>query len=193
MGHARAPPLPPAWSTLQGPMLDALLSEPRRTFVELLEFDGEDMRGRPLTFPIATERALVPLLRGRVRDRRRRGELDPQPAVGVPGAVRRAQALRYDALAAERGRRAVIDDRALGLVVGIEGNTRRRAAQQPRQNLSPRETEIALALHSPRTRGVNAPDRVPVRALTEQDVLSSSSGSDRFHYLDAHRLRELGR
>ena len=36
-------------STLQGRMLDGLLSEPRRTFVELLEFDGEDLRRRPLT------------------------------------------------------------------------------------------------------------------------------------------------
>jgi hypothetical protein len=27
-------------------MLDGLLSEPRRTFVELLEFDGEDLHGR---------------------------------------------------------------------------------------------------------------------------------------------------
>jgi len=50
MGHARAP-LPPPWSTLQGRMLDGLLSEPRRTFVELLEFDGEDLRGRLLTAP----------------------------------------------------------------------------------------------------------------------------------------------
>jgi hypothetical protein len=42
-------PLPPPWSTLQGRMLDGLLSEPRRTFVQLLEFDGEDLRGSPLT------------------------------------------------------------------------------------------------------------------------------------------------
>jgi hypothetical protein len=42
-------PLPPPWSTLQGRMVDGLLSEPRRTFVQLLEFDGEDLRGSPLT------------------------------------------------------------------------------------------------------------------------------------------------
>jgi hypothetical protein len=32
----------------------------------------------------------------------------------------------------------LVDDRAVGFVVGIEGNARRRAAQQPRQNLSSR-------------------------------------------------------
>jgi len=58
MGHARAP-LPPPWSTLQGRMLDGLLSEPRRTFVE--EFDGEDLREPPLT---AREEVLARLLRG---------------------------------------------------------------------------------------------------------------------------------
>ena len=42
-------------------MLDGLLSEPRRTFVELLEFDGEDLRGRPLT---ARREVLAWLLRG---------------------------------------------------------------------------------------------------------------------------------
>jgi hypothetical protein len=42
-------------------MLDGLLSEPRRTFVELLEFDGEDLREPPLT---AREEVLARLLRG---------------------------------------------------------------------------------------------------------------------------------
>jgi hypothetical protein len=54
-------PLPPPWSTLQGRMLDGLLSEPRRTFVQLLEFDGEDLRGSPLT---ARKEVLAWLLRG---------------------------------------------------------------------------------------------------------------------------------
>ena len=42
-------------------MLDGLLSEPRRTFVELLEFDGEDLSRRPLT---ARKEALAQILRG---------------------------------------------------------------------------------------------------------------------------------
>jgi ATP-dependent DNA ligase len=42
-------------------MLDGLLSEPRRTFVQLLEFDGEDLRGSPLT---ARKAVLAWLLRG---------------------------------------------------------------------------------------------------------------------------------
>jgi len=53
---------------------------------------------------------------------------------GGAGAVGRAEALRYNALAAECAG-VLVDDRAVGFVVGIEGNARRRGAQQPRQNL----------------------------------------------------------
>jgi hypothetical protein len=50
------------------------------------------------------------------------------------GALGRAEALRYNALAAECAG-VLVDNRAVGFVVGIEGNARRRAAQPPRQNL----------------------------------------------------------
>jgi hypothetical protein len=51
----------PRLEPLAGAGAGRRLSEPRRTFVELLEFDGEDLRGRPLT---ARKEVLARLLRG---------------------------------------------------------------------------------------------------------------------------------
>jgi hypothetical protein len=73
--------------------------------------------------------ALVPLLLGLARDRRRRRVLDFDPAVGAAGPVRRTQTLRHDALTAERAG-ILVDDRAIAGVVLVEDNSVRRPPQQ---------------------------------------------------------------
>jgi hypothetical protein len=95
--------------------------------------DDPDGSHRPSRYCRTPRRASVPLLLGLARDRRRRRVLDLQPTVCAPGTVRRAQALRYDALTAKRAG-VPVDDRALGLVMGIEPDARAPRSSRARTN-----------------------------------------------------------
>jgi hypothetical protein len=73
--------------------------------------------------------ASVPLLFGFAPYRGRRRVLDLQPAISAARAIRRAEALRHDALAAEHAG-VLVDDRAVGIVMLIVGDACMRVAQE---------------------------------------------------------------
>ena len=88
---------------------------------------------------------LIPLLLGLARDRGRRRVLDLHPTVGASRAVRRAEALRHDALAAERASLAV-NDRSIRDEVRVERDARMFAAAATSEcDANPRQAKCSLS------------------------------------------------
>jgi hypothetical protein len=92
-----------------------------------------DLRGGKIS-GLSSAAPAVPVLFRLAPDRRRCRVLDLQPVIGPTGAVGRAEALRHDALAAERA--GVLEEhRAVAEVMLVEGDALLGAVQKLRQEI----------------------------------------------------------